>query len=51
MLKKNTRTFAIYEEVVEVDAEKEHQERISLNEYQSKLKAEGESIPDPLVVI
>ena len=26
MLKKNTRTFTIYEEVVEVDAEKEHQD-------------------------
>ena len=33
---------------MEVDSEKEHQERILLNEYQSKLKVEDELIPDPL---
>ena len=33
---------------MEVDTEKEHQERILLTEYQSKLKAEDELIPDPL---
>ena len=35
-------------EGVKVDNEKEHQERILLNEYKSKLKAEGELIRDPL---
>ena len=42
------RGFATYEEGGEVDTEKEHQERILLNEYQSKLKAEDELIPDLL---
>ena len=41
------RAFATYEEGVEVDTEKEHKERILSNEYQSKLKAEDELIPDP----
>lgn len=37
-----------HEEGVVVDIENEHQQRILLNEYQSKLKAEGKSVPDPL---
>ena len=39
------RTFATYEEGVEVDAEKQHQQKIVLDKYQSRLKAECESIP------
>ena len=44
--------FTTYEEGVEVDAEKEHQVSILLKEYQSILKAEGESsIADTLDLI
>ena len=45
------RAFGTYEEDVEVDTEKEHKERILLNEHQSKLKAEDKLIPDPLDVM
>ena len=33
---------------MEVDTEKEHQERVLLKEYQSEWKVEDELIPDPL---
>ena len=43
------RSFVAAAENIPVDPDKEHEERVLLDEYQSKLNIEGHVIPDPLL--
>ena len=42
------RAFSCYEENVDVDPTMEHRARIELEEYEKKLKLDGDVLPDPL---